>query len=478
MSERLPAEMLEAGPGYFPVFLRLDGERVVLVGGGEEAVAKARLLLGARPELHVFAADAGEDMAALAAERGFLLHRRAPGAADFAGARFCVVALEDFDAAREVAGLARAAGVLVNAVDKPAISDCIVPAIVDRGLVQVAIGTGGAAPALARDLRGRVEAAVPPGYGALAGLCRAWRERVAAALPGRGARRRFWDAVMEGPEAEAALAGEALEADRLIGVRLAATRLGGGAPAGGRASLVGAGPGDPELLTLRAVRALKRADVVLYDALVDPAVLDLARRDARRVDVGKRCGRHAMSQAAINRLVLEFARAGKHVVRLKGGDPLVFGRGGEELDALRAAGVPVEVIPGVTAACAVAARLGIPLTHREVARSLHLVTGHGSDGQVPGLDWRTLAGGEGTVAAYMAGRTLGIVAARLMAAGLAGSTPAVAVENATRAGERRLFGTLADLPGALEAAGMTGPTLVLIGRVVALHCEAVRRAAA
>ena len=468
MSERPPAE-----PGYFPVFLRLDGERVVIVGGGEEAVAKARLLLGARPELHVFAEHAEEDMAALAAERGFALHPRAPRAEDLAGTRLCIVALDDLAEAQAAVALARAAGVLVNAVDKPAISDCIVPAIVDRGPVQVAIGTGGAAPALARDLRGRVEAAVPPGYAALARLCRAWRERVAAALPGRDARRRFWDAVMDGPEADAALAGETEEAERLL-----AARLRGQAPVQGRASLVGAGPGDPELLTLRAVRALKRADVVLYDALVEPAILDLARRDARRVNVGKRCGRHAMSQAAINTLILEHARAGAHVIRLKGGDPFVFGRGGEELDALRAAGVPVEVIPGVTAACAAAARLGIPLTHRDVARSLHLVTGHGSDGKVPGLDWRTLASGEGTVAAYMASRTLRTVATRLMEAGLPGSTPAVAVENAARPSERRLFGTLADLPDALEAAGMTGPTIVLIGRVVALHGETAQREAA
>jgi uroporphyrin-III C-methyltransferase / precorrin-2 dehydrogenase / sirohydrochlorin ferrochelatase len=468
MSERPPAE-----PGYFPVFLRLDGERVVLVGGGEEAVAKARLLLGARPDLHVFAEHAEPDMEALAAERGFALHRRAPLAADLEGARFCVVALDEFAEAREVVDLARSVRVLVNAVDKPAICDCIVPALVDRGPVQVAIGTGGAAPALARDLRGRVEAAVPVGYTALARLCRAWRERVGAAIPGREDRRRFWDAVMDGPEAEAALNGDMAEAERLI-----AQRLRGQAPAQGRASLVGAGPGDPELMTLRAVRVLKRADVVLYDALVDPAVLDLARRDARRIDVGKRCGRHAMSQAAINALILEHARAGAHVVRLKGGDPFVFGRGGEELDALRAAGVPVEVVPGVTAACAAAARLGIPLTHRDVARSLHFVTGHGSDGNVPGLDWRTLASGEGTVAAYMASRTLRPVAARLMAAGLPENTPAVAVENASRPGERHLFGTLADLPDALEAAEMHGPTLVLIGRVVALHGEAAQRDAA
>ena len=468
MSERLPVD-----PGYFPVFLRLDGEKVVLVGGGEEAVAKARLLLGARPALHVVAAEASDEMVEFAAERGFALHRRQLEAADLAGARLCVVALEGVAEATAAVLMARAAGVLVNAVDKPAISDCIVPAIVDRGAVQVAIGTGGAAPALARDLRGRVEAAVPAGYGALAGLCRAWRGRVAGALPERGARRRFWDAVMDGPEADAALSGDLNEAERLLAARLAGRPV-----AAGRASLVGAGPGDPELLTLRAVRVLKRADVVLYDALIDPAILDLARRDARRIDVGKRCGRHAMKQAAINKLIVEHARAGAHVVRLKGGDPFVFGRGGEELEELRAAGVPVEVVPGITAACAAAASLGIPLTHREMARSLHLVTGHGSDGAVPGLDWRTLANGEGTVAAYMAGRTLRTVALRLMAAGLDGGTPAVAVENASRPSERRLFGTLAGLADGLEAAGFTGPTLVLIGRVVGLAVAREERRAA
>ncbi|CAH2605024.1 Uroporphyrinogen III methylase [Rhodovastum atsumiense] len=235
-----------------------------------------------------------------------------------------------------------------------------------------------------------------------------------------------------------------------------------------RATLVGAGPGDPELLTLRAVRALREADVVLYDALVEPAVLDLVPPKARRIDVGKRCGRHAMSQAAINTLIVREARAGAHVVRLKGGDPFIFGRGGEELDSLRAAGVPVEVVPGITAACATAARLGIPLTHRDVARSLHLVTGHGSDGAVPGHDWAGLAASGGTVAAYMAARTLPTIAARLTEAGLPGSTPAVAVENASRPGERALFGTLAELPACLHEQGFSGPTLVLIGAVVAL----------
>ena len=244
-------------------------------------------------------------------------------------------------------------------------------------------------------------------------------------------------------------------------------------PVRGRATLVGAGPGDPDLLTLRAVKAIQSADVVLFDALIDPAILDLAPSSARRIDVGKRCGRHAMQQSAINRLIVREALSGAHVVRLKGGDPFVFGRGGEELDSLRLAGVPVEVVPGVTAACAAAASLQIPLTHRDVARSVHFVTGHGADGTVPAHDWTALARSGGTIAAYMAGRTLAVVAERLVAAGMAGSTPTVAVENASRAGERRLFGTLADLPALLAEAGFTGPTLVLIGAVVGLAEAAV-----
>ncbi|MBV9655747.1 MAG: siroheme synthase CysG, partial [Acetobacteraceae bacterium] len=315
---------------YFPIFLRMDGARVLVVGEGDEAVAKARLLLSSGAAITVVSPHpACADLRNLADERRISLQERPFAAADLDGARLCVVALEDEAETAPVAAAARAAGVLVNAVDKPAHCDFIVPAIVDRAPVTVAIGTGGAAPALARDLRARVEAAVPPGTATLAALCKRFRDEVARAIPGREGRRRFWDAVMEGPEAAAATDGDEATAAALLRERIAATVAGRVPRPRGRATLVGAGPGDPELLTLRAVRALKRADVVMYDALVDPAVLDLARRDARRIDVGKRCGRHAMSQAAINRLILEHARAGSHVVRLKGGDALVFSRGGE-----------------------------------------------------------------------------------------------------------------------------------------------------
>jgi uroporphyrin-III C-methyltransferase len=221
-------------------------------------------------------------------------------------------------------------------------------------------------------------------------------------------------------------------------------------------------------LTLRAVKAIQSADAILYDALIDPAVLDLAPAAARRVDVGKRCGRHSMKQAAINRLIVSLARDGAHVVRLKGGDPFVFGRGGEELDSLRAAGVVVEVVPGVTAACAAAASLQIPLTHRDTARSVHFVTGHGSDGEVPAHDWHALAASGGTIAAYMASRTFGAMSASLIAAGMSAATPAVVVENASRPNEAHVFATLGTLAERLAGRPVGGPALVLIGQVVGL----------
>ncbi len=236
----------------------------------------------------------------------------------------------------------------------------------------------------------------------------------------------------------------------------------------GRAVLVGAGPGAAGLLTVRAVEAIRDADVVMYDRLIGPEVLALIRPGARRIDVGKRCGRHVMAQSAINALIVQHAQAGRHVVRLKGGDPFVFGRGGEELESLRAAGVPTEVVPGITAALATAARLGIPLTHRGASRSLHLITAHGSDDRLPEHDWTALARAGGTLAVYMGVRTLPLLTARLLAAGMAPDTPAIAVENATLAHERRMRGTLAGIADAVAAAGLDGPTLVLIGAVVAM----------
>lgn len=460
----MPMPMPPEAPSPFPVFLDLAGAAVLVVGGGDAAAAKARLLLPSGAAIRVADAAPGEELQAMAADGALTLLRRPFAAADLDGVRLCYVALEDAAETAAVVAAARARGVLVNAVDRPALCDFSTPAMVRRGKVAIAIGTAGLAPALARDLRARIEATVPAAFGALAGFCARWRAAATRALPRREPRRRLWDSVLEGEEATAILErGDVAAADAAM-----ARRLAGAPPRRGRATLVGAGPGDPELLTLKALRALSRADVVLHDRLVDPRVLDLARRDARRIDVGKRCGRHAMSQAAINALLVREVRAGAHVVRLKGGDPFVFGRGGEELEALREAGAEVEVVPGITAALAAAARLGVPLTHRGVSRGLHLLTAHGADGGLPAQDWRALAEAGGTLAVYMGGRTLPRVAAALLEAGMAPETPAMAIESASLAEERRIPGTLGGIAGTVAAAGVEGPTLVLIGAVLGL----------
>ncbi|MDJ0391346.1 siroheme synthase CysG [Roseomonas sp. E05] len=465
----------EAVPTPFPVFLDLAGTEVLVVGGGDVAAAKCRLLRPAGAAIRVVDPAPEPVIEDLAAAGQVALLRRAFAPEDLDGARLCYVALDDAAEAAAVVAEARRRGVLVNAVDRPALCDFTTPAMVQRGPVAIAIGTAGLAPALARDLRARIEAAVPPAFGALAAFCARWRDRVAAALPDRDRRRRLWDEVLEGAEAAALLEREdAGAADAAMEARLARS---GTAPQRGRASLVGAGPGDPDLLTLKALRALTRADVVLYDKLVDPRVLGLARRDARRIDVGKRCGRHSMSQAAINALLVREVRSGAHVVRLKGGDPFIFGRGGEELEALRAAGAEVEVVPGITTALAVAARLGVPLTHRGAARGLHLITAHGADDALPAHDWRALAESQGTLAVYMGARTLPRLAGALLAAGMAADTPAIAVENASLPGERRIAAPLAEIAGAVAAAAVQGPTLVLIGAVVALAGTATQRTA-
>lgn len=384
----------------FPIFLSLAGARVMFLGGGEDIAAKLSLFGGSGAASEVFAPDPCPGLLADLALAAASLHRRAWRAEDFAGARLVFIGQDEADPAAAGAA-ARAAGALVNAIDRPEFCDFIVPAIVDRAPLRIAISTGGAAPALARDLRARIGAAVPAAYGRLASFCRDWRARIAASLPDPDRRRRFWDAVLAGRPAALALAGQTAAAEAELAAALATHRA---APARGRVSLVGAGPGDPDLLTLQGLRALQTADIVLHDTLPGRRVLDLARRGARRIDVGKRCGRHAMSQAAITRLMLDHAALGAHVVRLKGGDPGIFGRAGEEIAALEAAGVPFTIVPGITAACAAAAHLGLPLTDRACAQRLHILTGHGEHGPADGEDWASLARSGGTLAVGLYGR--------------------------------------------------------------------------
>ncbi|WP_044562838.1 siroheme synthase CysG [Azospirillum sp. B4] len=456
-------------PAAFPLFLTLTGQTALIVGGGELALRKARLVAGPDAggrgaRLVVVAPEVHPDLAALAAE----VRLRPFTANDLDGATLVFAAGEDEEEAARVAALARDRGLLVNVPDRPAQSTFIMPAIVDRGPITVAISTGGTSPVLARRLRARIEAALEPGLGRLATFLDGFRAAVRAVKSDETARRRFWERVIDGPVAQRFLAGdEAGARDQLVKV----LNTSDDAAEGGSVALVGAGPGDPDLLTLRALRVLQNADVVVHDKLVDDRILDYVRRDARRVYVGKSKSCHTVSQDEINALLVREARAGHRVVRLKGGDPFVFGRGGEEMVVLRAAGVAVELVPGITAAAGCAAATGIPLTHRGLAQGITLVTAHGAAGTQggsaePALDWTALARLDHTLAIYMGLSKAGLVAERLIAAGKAPTTPAALVENGTRPDQALVVGTLAGL--ADLAAGRAGPALILVGEVVTL----------
>lgn len=442
---------------FFPVFMDLDDQQVLVVGGGEQAAQKLRLLGRTGACIRVVAEQACDEIRALAAARRVVLELRPLGARDLAGVRLAYVALDDHAEAARAVALARAAGVPVNAVDRQELCDFITPAIVDRDPLVVAIGSEGAAPVLARQVKARVEAMLPAGLGGLARWAASLRRRAAAAIAAGAPRRRFWDGFFDGPIAQAYLAGDLAAAAGLVEQEFAGKRR-----ASGRVALVGAGPGDPDLLTVKAVRALQEADVIVADRLVGPRILDRARRDARRIMVGKTPGRPSPSQAEINAILVREAAAGHQVVRLKGGDPMVFGRGGEEVAALRAAGIVVEVVPGITAALGCAAAVGLAVTEREERRSLTLLTGHASDGPAE-HDWAALARPGQTLAIYMGVGAARHVQDRLLAAGIARATPVTVVENGTLPTQKIATGVVAGLVEVLIDAGIKGPAMIFVG---------------
>jgi uroporphyrin-III C-methyltransferase/precorrin-2 dehydrogenase/sirohydrochlorin ferrochelatase len=361
-------------------------------------------------------------------------------------------------------------GVLVNTVDDAALSSAIFPAIVDRNPVVVAVSTGGRSPTLARRVRALLEARLPAGLGNAAATLARWRGRVRATIPDDRARRRFWDELLDGPAANVMYDGHDGRADELIGARLSRWSD----PMVGFVSLVGAGPGDPGLLTLKALQCLERADVVFYDNLVSANILTLARRDARRVYVGKRRAFHAVRQESINAMLVDAARAGDRVVRLKGGDPFIFGRGGEEIETLAEQGVPFEVVPGVTAALGCASYANIPLTHRDWAHSVRFVTGHSSGDRI-NLDWPVLAKPDQTLVIYMGLRDLAEICQELVAHGMDPTTPAALIARGTLPDQLVIEARVDSLAQAVSAQDVHGPTTVIIGRVVALRRRLSRR---
>lgn len=446
---------------YLPLFFDLRDRPVLVVGGGSVAARKVSLLRAAGARVHVIAPACSEDLRGLQAQGVIDTSERPFWPADVVGKAVVIAATNDTRINEQVAQAARLHNIPVNVVDQPASCSFILPAIVDRSPLLIAVSSGGAAPVLARRLRAQLEALIPMAYGRLAAMARRYRATVKRHIATTTGRRRFWETVFAGPIGERVLAGREAEGERLLRQALSDE-----APVGGEVYLVGAGPGDPELLTLRALRLMQQADVVLYDRLVSAPVLDLVRREAERVDVGKRCGQHTLPQDEINALLLHYAREGKRVLRLKGGDPFIFGRGGEELESLAQAGVPFQVVPGVTAASGCAAYAGIPLTHRDYAQSVTFVAGHQRNERLD-LNWAQLAKPGQTLVFYMGLGNVAALCRGLTAHGLPATWPAAIIENGTRPDQRVHAGTLATLPGL--AATASTPSLVIIGEVVRLH---------
>jgi uroporphyrin-III C-methyltransferase/precorrin-2 dehydrogenase/sirohydrochlorin ferrochelatase len=458
-----------------PVFYALGGKRAVVVGGSAAAAWKAELLAAAGAKVDVFSSDVTDEMLALTEDpltgAVIILHRREWQTADLAGATLAVGSFVDDHEAAQFAATARTAGVPVNVIDKPAFCDFSFGAIVNRSPLVIGISTDGAAPVFGQAVRAKLEALIPRGFAQWAEAARQWRSVVQNSGLSFAARRKFWQiftgrAVREPDRAPA-------QAD--LGEMMKITRAASEAVEHGSVTLVGAGPGDPELLTLRAVRALQAADAILFDDLVAPEVLDFARREARKLLVGKRGHGPACKQSEINTLMISLARTGRRVVRLKGGDPLIFGRAAEEIAACRRAGIPVEVIPGISAAQGAAARVAFPLTARSVARRVQFITGHGKDGRLPqDIDWASLADPATSTIIYMPARTIAELICRGLARGVDPATPAVVVARATRPDEAVIHATFADLPRRLAQASLPSPMLVLIGRAFAKRAETMQ----
>ena len=399
-------------------------------------------------------------------DEGRITHRAAQFTpTDLLHCRLVIAATNDKAVNEQVSMLAQAQGTPVNVVDQPELCSFIMPSIIDRSPVQIAVSTGGASPVLARLLRARLETMIPAAYGKLAGFVASFRDQVKQRLA-FNERRQFWESVLQGPIAEMLLSGHTKAATQALEELLEKTAL--SPQKYGEVYLVGGGPGDPDLLTFRALRLMQQADVILYDRLVSEEVLNLARRDAERIYVGKEPTNHAVPQEEINQLLIRLAKEGKRVLRLKGGDPFMFGRGGEEIETLMDEGIPFQVVPGITAALGTSAYAGIPLTHRDFAQSCVFVTGHRQDESM-NLNWQVLAQPNQTVVIYMGVRTLPTVSRELIKHGLSPDKPAALVQKATTSDHRVLVGTLETLPAIVAAAGIKLSSIIIIGEVVKLH---------
>ncbi|WP_192458800.1 siroheme synthase CysG [Musicola keenii] len=446
---------------YLPIFVDLRQRPVLVVGGGDVAARKISLLLRAGAEVRVAALALSEPVAEAhtAGRLAWVAREFIPALLD--DVFLVIAATDDAELNARVSEAAAQRHLLVNVVDDQPKCSFIFPSLVDRSPLMVAISSGGQAPVLARLLREKLEALLPARLGVMAQIAGVWRERIKQHLPSVTARRRFWERVFSGRFASLVASGQLTQAEQELGRQLAQPEM-----PQGEVALVGAGPGDAGLLTLRGLQVIQQADVVLYDHLVSDEVMELVRRDAERICVGKRASAHLLPQEDINALMVTLARQGKRVVRLKGGDPFIFGRGGEEIQHVAQAGIPFHIVPGITAASGATAYAGIPLTHRDYAQSVVFITGHcRPDGDA--LDWTTLARGRQTLAIYMGTVNAAEIARQLIAHGRAAQTPVAVISRGTRQDQQVLTGELAQLDALAQQAPR--PALVVIGEVVNLH---------
>ncbi len=450
---------------YFPVFFDLHGKRCLVVGGGDVAARKVSLLFRAGAEIKVVSPELCESLQNRLAKGEISHEARVFNDRDIQACALIVAGTDDQSVNKRVSDLAHAGCIPVNVVDQPKLSSFIVPSIIDRSPVQVAVSTGGASPVLARLLRSRLETLIPSAYGHLAALMNEFRGKVKDKLTDERKRRHFWEDVAQGSIAELVFAGKEEAAREAMHTAVDAARV---AEDRGEVYLVGAGPGDPDLLTFRALRLLQQADVIVYDRLVSAEILDMARRDADLVYVGKKRDKHTLPQEDINLLLARVAKSGKRVLRLKGGDPFIFGRGGEEIETLMQEGVRFQIVPGITAAAGAASYAGIPLTHRDYAQSVTFVTGHLKDGSM-NLNWSALAQPHQTLVVYMGLLGVKTLCEKLMEHGLSVDTPMALVQKATTREQKVLTGTLGSMPGLLDNTTIKPPTLIIVGEVVTLH---------
>ncbi len=451
---------------FLPIFLDIHDKSCLVVGGGDVAARKAKLLVNAGANVVAIATAFSSKFKSAIAGCSITTIEKPFAEADAKNRVLIIAATDDEALNRRISDFAHEQNIPVNVVDNPELCSFIMPSMIDRTPIQIAISTGGSSPVLARNLREKLESTIPGSYGQLGKFAEAHRQTIKELLPDVDSRRRFWEWVLEGEIGELVLAGKQKQADNkmqqaLKDVSIADSNI-------GEVYLVGAGPGDPDLLTFRALRLMQKADVIVHDRLVTDEVMALCRRDAEKIYVGKERCNHAVPQEDINHLLVRLAKEGKRVCRLKGGDPFIFGRGGEEIDTLAEEGINFQVVPAVTAAAGVASYTGIPLTHRDYSQSVVFTTGHLKDGTTD-INWNALVHPRQTVVFYMGLHGIDLICKEMIAHGMSVTTPIAMVQQGTTRNQKVVIGTLEDMPGKVHKAKLQAPTLIIVGEVVKLH---------